>query len=69
MISLRGIERDLRRARLLAARSRPISSTNRPGILSGQWDGGNVVGAFREGNGTSGAASTNTTTRRETDAG
>lgn len=47
------IDRDTRRARLLAARRRPIGGINRTGILSGQWDGGGgVVGAFRNGKGT-----------------
>jgi hypothetical protein len=45
------IDRDTRRARLLAARRKPIGSIPRRGILSGHWDGGNVVGAFRGGRG------------------
>ena len=45
------IDRDMRRARLLAARRKPIGSIPRRGILSGHWDGGNVVGAFRGGRG------------------
>lgn len=45
------IDRDTRRARLLAARTRPIGGINRSAILGGSWDGGNVVGAFRGGRG------------------
>lgn len=45
------IDADTRRARLLAARTRPIGSINRRAILSGSWDGGSVVGAFRGGRG------------------
>ena len=45
------IDRDTRRARLLAARRKPIGSIPRRGILSGHWDGGNVVGVFRGGRG------------------
>ena len=45
------IDRDTRRARLLAARRKPIGSIPRRGILSGHWDGGNVVGEFRGGRG------------------
>lgn len=45
------IDRDTRRARLLAARRRPIGGVNRKAILGGHWDGGNVVGAFRNGRG------------------
>jgi hypothetical protein len=45
------IDRDTRRARLLAARRRPVGSIPRRGILSGHWDRGNVVGAFRDGRG------------------
>lgn len=45
------IDRDTRRARLLAARRKPIGSIPRRGILSGHWDRGNVVGAFRGGRG------------------
>lgn len=45
------IDRDTRRARLLAARRKPIGSVTRRGILSGHWDKGNVVGAFRGGRG------------------
>lgn len=45
------IDRDTRRARLLAARRKPIGSIPRRGILSGHWDGGSVVGAFRGGRG------------------
>lgn len=46
------VDRDTRRARLLAARRKPIGSITRRGILSGHWDRGNVVGAFRGGRGT-----------------
>ncbi|MGE6695005.1 hypothetical protein AX777_22175 [Sphingobium yanoikuyae] len=45
------IDRDTRRARLLAARRKPIGSIPRRGILTGHWDGGSVVGAFRGGRG------------------
>ena len=46
------IDRDTRRALLLAARRRPIGSVTRRGILSGHWDQVNVVGVFRNGRGT-----------------
>lgn len=45
------IDRDTRRARLLAARRKPIGSNNRRAILGGYWDGGNVVGTYRDGRG------------------
>lgn len=45
------VDRDTRRARLLAARRKPVGSVTRRGILSGHWDKGNVVGAFRDGRG------------------
>ena len=45
------IDRDTRRARLLAARRKPIGRVTWRGILSGHWDQGNVVGAFRNGRG------------------
>ncbi len=45
------VDRDTRRARLLAARRKPIGSVTRRGILSGHWDQGTVVGAFRAGRG------------------
>lgn len=46
MRTTRGIEdRELRRARLLAARSRGYRSITRAGILSGHWDLGAVVRA------------------------
>lgn len=50
---LRGgpVSRDLWRARLLAARRKPVGSINRRAILGGYWDGGNVVGAFLDGRG------------------
>lgn len=38
-------DRQLRRARLKAARSRQIGSINRTAILGGQWDMGAVVRA------------------------
>lgn len=52
-IDIRGnrIDRDTRRARLLAARRKPVGGINRKAILSGHWDGGSVVGAFRGGKG------------------
>ena len=43
--------RDPRRARLLAARRKPVGSVTRRGILSGHWDQGSVVSAFRDGRG------------------
>ena len=52
MKPLRHLDRDTRRARLLAARRKPVGGINRSGILSGSWDGGNVVGQFRDGRGT-----------------
>lgn len=45
------VDRDTRRARLIAARRKPIGSVNRAAILGGYRDGGNVVGAFRNGRG------------------
>lgn len=45
------VDRDTRRARLLAARRKPVGSVTRRGILSGHWDKGNAVGAFRGGRG------------------
>lgn len=42
------IDRDTRRA-CLAARRYAINSVPRRGILSGHWDAGTVVGAFRDG--------------------
>lgn len=45
------IERTLRRARLLAARTRPVKSINRTAILGGQWDSGDIVRQFRDGRG------------------
>lgn len=50
------VDRDTRRARLLAARRKPIGSITRRGILSGHWDQGSVVGAFRNGRGSFAAA-------------
>lgn len=49
MKSLRHLDRDIRRARLLAARRAPVGGIVRKGILSGQWDLGNVVRGFRQG--------------------
>lgn len=46
---MRSLDRDTRRARLLAARTRPVGGINRKGILRGDWDGGNVVRQFRNG--------------------
>jgi hypothetical protein len=51
MKPLRNLDRDTRRARLLAARRKPIGGVNRSGILSGSWDGGGVVGQYRDGRG------------------
>ncbi|RSV12400.1 hypothetical protein CA235_17185 [Sphingomonas sp. ABOLF] len=51
MKSLRHLDRDTRRARLLAARRRPVGGINRSGILSGSWDGGSFVGQYRGGRG------------------
>jgi hypothetical protein len=50
--TLRGLEdRGLRRARLLAARTRKAGTVTWRGIFSGQWDTGSVVRAFlNEGN-------------------
>jgi hypothetical protein len=45
------VDRDTRRGRLLAARRKPIGGITRRAILTGYWDGGNVVGAFRGGRG------------------
>ncbi len=45
------VDRDTRRARLLAARRRAVGSVPRRGILTGHWDRGAVVGAFRNGRG------------------
>jgi hypothetical protein len=39
----RGIEPDLRRARLIAARTYAVGSIARRGIISGQWDAGDIV--------------------------
>jgi hypothetical protein len=47
----RPVDRDTRRARLLAARRKPVGGINRQGILSGHWDSGDVVGQFRNGKG------------------
>lgn len=44
---LRGLDPDLRRARLLAARSYVPGSKPRHGILGGHWDGGAVVRRHR----------------------
>lgn len=45
------VDRDTRRARLLAVLRKPVGSVTRRSILSGHWDQGSVVGAFREGRG------------------
>lgn len=44
MMVLRNLDPPLRRARLLAARSYATGSCPWIAILSGQWDGGRVVG-------------------------
>lgn len=46
---LRGLDRDLRRARLLAARSYAPGSIPRQAILGGFWDTGSIVGRHRGG--------------------
>jgi hypothetical protein len=51
MTPLRHLDSDTRRARLLAARTRPMGGINRKGILRGDWDGGTVVRQFRAGEG------------------
>lgn len=51
MTPMRNLDRDTRRARLLAARTRPVGGINRKGILRGDWDSGNVVRQFRDGAG------------------
>ncbi len=51
MKPLRDLDRDTRRARLLAARRKPVGGNNRRAILGGYWDGGNVVGQYRGGRG------------------
>lgn len=43
-----GTDRQLRRARLLAARPRPGGGINRCGILCGDWDRGAVVRAWMD---------------------
>jgi hypothetical protein len=43
---LRGIDPALRRARLIAARRYQAGFSARRGILTGHWDGGEVVRAF-----------------------
>jgi len=45
MPNLRALARDLRRARLLAARRYAPGSIPRKGIIGGYWDGGSVVRA------------------------
>ncbi len=45
----RGVAPQLRRARLLAARSYPVGSMCRYGIMSGSWDAGQIVGKFMGG--------------------
>jgi hypothetical protein len=51
MIPLKPVERDLRRARLIAARTRPVAGINRKGILRGDWDNGSIVRQYRGGQG------------------
>lgn len=46
---LRGLAPELRRARLLAARAAPRGYAMRRGILSGAYDGGQIVGAYMKG--------------------
>lgn len=48
MKPMRHLDRDTRRARLLAARTRPVGGINRRGIFTGHWDGGSVVRQFRQ---------------------
>jgi hypothetical protein len=43
---LKSLADDLRRPRLLAARSYPLRSVSRTAILLGQWDGGSVLHKF-----------------------
>ena len=43
----RGVDDDVRRARLLAARSYTPRSLPRVAIMLGHWDGGSIVGAGR----------------------
>lgn len=45
----RGLEPELRRARLVAARSYTPHSAPRTAILLGHWDGGSIVGAAKRG--------------------
>jgi len=52
--NLRDLEPSLRRARLLAAREYMRGSSPRRGILSGQWDGGDVVRRYMKGEGCEG---------------
>lgn len=47
MRPMRHLDRDTRRARLLAARRRPVRGINRVGIFAGDWDRGNIVGQYR----------------------
>lgn len=47
MRPMRHLDRETRRSRLLAARTRPVGGINRRGIFAGDWDGGNVVRQFR----------------------
>jgi hypothetical protein len=49
--SLRGVEPDLRRARLIAARGYAPGSKPRHAILGGYWDQGSVVRQHRRGEG------------------
>jgi hypothetical protein len=41
--NLRNLDAARRRARLLAARERPVGGLNRRAILNGEWDGGSLV--------------------------
>ena len=51
MQPMRHLDRDTRRARLLAARTRPAGGSNRRGIFTGHWGGGDVVRRCRGDNG------------------
>lgn len=46
--AMRDVEPDLRRARLLAARTYRVGTKPRHGILGGFWDRGSVVKQFRK---------------------
>src|SRR3546814_7573786 len=44
---MRHLDRDTRRARHLAARTRPVGGINGRGLSTGTWDAAEVVGQFR----------------------